>query len=235
MRKFLIAAALLGVAQPAMAATWVLRAEGAIDRVTGTLGADLVSVGDTLRFELRFDTGAALRAGPFYSAPGDSRYAVNGATATVTAGKLARTLATGVGPLTVILLNDWVTDGPRYDSQDFTLFRAEQGARPFGLADGSYGEILTFSANDYTGAARTNTSLADLASSSDAYGHNMIGYDFFAGFIPSEGSLQVRSFSARWTLTPAAVPEPASWALLIGGLGLTGAALRRRGGVAAAA
>ncbi len=34
--------------------------------------------------------------------------------------------------------------------------------------------------------------------------------------------------NGQGTFTQAAVPEPASWALMIGGLGLTGAALRRR-------
>ncbi len=34
--------------------------------------------------------------------------------------------------------------------------------------------------------------------------------------------------------TPGAVPEPAAWTLMIAGLGLTGAALRRRGAVSAA-
>ena len=40
----------------------------------------------------------------------------------------------------------------------------------------------------------------------------------------------------RFVFDPsAAVPEPASWALMIGGFGLAGATLRRRRGVAAAA
>ena len=37
-----------------------------------------------------------------------------------------------------------------------------------------------------------------------------------------------------WTQSPAGVPEPASWALMIGGFGLAGAALRRRASAATA-
>ncbi|OYQ31016.1 hypothetical protein CHU93_05855 [Sandarakinorhabdus cyanobacteriorum] len=41
------------------------------------------------------------------------------------------------------------------------------------------------------------------------------------------------SFGGRGILTIATVPEPASWAMLIAGFGLTGATLRRRRAVAA--
>ena len=44
------------------------------------------------------------------------------------------------------------------------------------------------------------------------------------GTVPSGSG----SFSGTLTFTPSAVPEPASWAMMIGGIGVTGGALRRR-------
>jgi hypothetical protein len=55
-----------------------------------------------------------------------------------------------------------------------------------------------------------------------------------SGLIDGTGTLDFRSGVARadlnlaGNLNLAAVPEPSSWALMIGGLGLTGAAMRRR-------
>jgi hypothetical protein len=48
---------------------------------------------------------------------------------------------------------------------------------------------------------------------------------------------QTFSFTGTWSdgLSASAVPEPASWALMIGGFGLAGAALRRRNRMASAA
>ncbi len=48
--------------------------------------------------------------------------------------------------------------------------------------------------------------------------------------IYDEGTLIVSGIPEDWS--PPAVPEPTSWALMIGGLGLAGAALRRRASVA---
>jgi hypothetical protein len=45
-----------------------------------------------------------------------------------------------------------------------------------------------------------------------------------------EATLVVSGIPEGWS--PAPVPEPASWALMIGGLGLAGATLRRRAAVA---
>lgn len=46
----------------------------------------------------------------------------------------------------------------------------------------------------------------------------------------SDHGLAIDDLTLTATLAPSAVPEPAAWAMLIGGFGLAGAALRRRAG-----
>ena len=53
-------------------------------------------------------------------------------------------------------------------------------------------------------------------------------------FAPRGGLDRAATITATFTLISASVPEPATWALMIGGFGLAGAALRRRGGLAVA-
>ncbi len=54
-------------------------------------------------------------------------------------------------------------------------------------------------------------------------------------FAPKGGLDRAATVTATFTLiSAAAVPEPATWALMIGGFGLAGMALRRRGGLVAA-
>ncbi|MBC7496244.1 MAG: PEPxxWA-CTERM sorting domain-containing protein, partial [Sphingomonadaceae bacterium] len=47
--------------------------------------------------------------------------------------------------------------------------------------------------------------------------------------IGNAGSYSFDTTAVKFSLSNAAVPEPAAWALLLGGFGLAGAALRRRG------
>jgi hypothetical protein len=83
------------------------------------------------------------------------------------------------------------------------------------------------------------------------YGSAILAQDFFRGvegvtryqdsytgdLATATVSAYVNDFSnggVNYAFTLAAVPEPASWALLIGGFGLTGAAMRRRRALVAA-
>ena len=65
-----------------------------------------------------------------------------------------------------------------------------------------------------------------------ANGDSLMMSSQFVFFMVSNRQQEIGTFSA--VLAPSAVPEPASWALMIGGFGLAGAALRRQRGIKAA-
>lgn len=90
-------------------------------------------------------------------------------------------------------------------------------------ANTTYGFYITSTGSG--GVEYTNATLGDVrASNSDL--SIMVGY---GKAYPFGGSNAGRAFNGSLTYTlDAAVPEPASWALMIGGFGMVGASLRRR-------
>lgn len=88
---------------------------------------------------------------------------------------------------------------------------------------------------------QSDTALVTLGSGNLSFSQNYPFFDLQAGdtvgiAINYDGAYFNDSTGLNFTLTgPGAVPEPASWALLIAGFGLTGAAMRRRRAVTVAA
>jgi hypothetical protein len=74
---------------------------------------------------------------------------------------------------------------------------------------------------------------SDCCSEHNLFSYQLYDFGQYGDMLVAEGTLDARnapySASAHLLTAPtAAVPEPASWALMIGGFGVTGAALRRR-------
>ena len=89
-----------------------------------------------------------------------------------------------------------------------------------------YELILNFTETDYN-----NWKMPDdnkfIDGSFNYYQEYMGAYSYFQGSITSL-TRQETSWDSRGQLTVMAVPEPASWTMMIGGLGLVGLTLRRR-------
>lgn len=102
-----------------------------------------------------------------------------------------------------------------FDVSDFTL-----------LANTTYGFYFTNTSGggvSYTGAAGAGAVGSVRAANADLSILTGIGksYAFGSTFTP-------RAFNGSLTYTGGTVPEPASWALMIGGFGMVGASMRRR-------
>lgn len=112
---------------------------------------------------------------------------------------------------------------PEAGDYDFTLSlsvldRSPSGVSAVGLSNvgGQVStEVLTFlSANNLSYSRSGSISLAK--------------NDLFGVFIAPAGNYSNDSTGVNFTVSTAAVPEPAAWALMIGGFGMAGATLRRK-------
>ena len=142
--------------------------------------------------------------------------------------------ATGTGGF-----GDSNTPGAGAFTSTFTfevLFEGTLSTYVQNLSAGAVGDI------DFTGATLTGGTLGAPETYSFAtlpFGGNADGDErgtlFLADIGPGIYTLVVTgsagssaSFTGDFTVTAAAIPEPASWAMMIGGVGLAGGALRRR-------
>lgn len=105
-----------------------------------------------------------------------------------------------------------------------TNFLSASGATPKLSLDGTVMDLLACSANNTaSGCSSPNSALAFVPAG---------GIDPAPFFISSLdlGNVTEQYNSANWSASAAgpAVPEPSSWAMLIAGFGLTGAAMRRK-------
>ena len=93
----------------------------------------------------------------------------------------------------------------------------------FTVDDSGVPTALKFSGTGFFGANGSNVFLSlDISPGADVAG-------LFQEIIPDQGSvIQTGGDFGNVVYTPAGVPEPATWAMLIGGIGLIGAVMRRR-------
>lgn len=132
----------------------------------------------------------------------------------------------GYSPAYSFRLNDTPTPDAVTDSPGFSFFQINNVAlTPAAGATGvpASPKNLQFY-DEITGGAFASSDI----------GINYFGYQLFDGavgtphFLTGNYDLYVPSGDIGATLAIAAVPEPAGWALLIGGFGLVGVATRRR-------
>jgi PEP-CTERM motif len=104
------------------------------------------------------------------------------------------------------------------------------------LASGNINSIVTFSAFDASDVLLGSIT-ADGMDFPGGFTEGLVSLNFsgIASYATIDFTLPstTRFFIDNFTLNTAAVPEPASWALMIAGFGLVGGAMRRRGATTA--
>lgn len=100
---------------------------------------------------------------------------------------------------------------------------------PLGVTSGSYDNVFDLSAASTYNASFLNNAM-NMGSTVNAQASLLAGLRDGNAYLNIH-SMQFGGGEIRGTL--AAVPEPAEWALMIGGFGMTGGALRRRRSIAA--
>lgn len=101
---------------------------------------------------------------------------------------------------------------------------------------GSYGDVTVdlFVNNGFVQSFTNAQSLAAAGTDWDSVSWDFVGtgapmtIGLFSSLLPGSSSLGVGLDNVSVDLIGSSVPEPASWAMMLGGLGLAGAVLRRR-------
>ena len=158
------------------------------------------------------------------------------ATGTYTANSGATFEVLGTGGFTSVTgLNGTMNGTLSFSTAEGTTI-AQSLANFFVFNDGRGGTY------NFSPTSVLTTSFSNVPNVSSSIGLYILGNvaDAFQGFTPTPGSLTLSfnstggspySASATLSVPPAgagAVPEPASWALMIGGFGMVGGAMRRR-------
>ncbi len=107
-------------------------------------------------------------------------------------------------------------------------------SKPFSLGDQD--DLVDVSISYLAGVlsyTATNQSTSQMISDSRVFDLQTLGPQVYFGFTGGTGLSNADQRISNWNLTvfdgsTVAVPEPATWAMMIGGFGLAGAALRRR-------
>lgn len=114
-----------------------------------------------------------------------------------------------------------------------TTFTFAQPATAVGFALANYGifDTDTITASIFNGKTRLTKqtfSVSDVTNGFSFFGVNGLGSITSVQLTPADKTFPDFLVVGEVLSTSAAVPEPASWALMIGGFGLAGAVLRRR-------
>jgi len=214
------------------AAVFSLKAKGvvsSIQAIDGSTGNDVaipatsIALGDAFTLSATFDRSTA-SLDPFWDAdPSINLYYLSAMTQ-LTVGGYSDDFQIGGIQTTLQLEND-VANGTPTDSQMYEMLRfgAQQAALPVDMGDGFVTQGIYFHAFDPTGTARSNDLISDLKPLSE-----FSDQQFFLTFYNSDTNLFVQFTGTVSDSSLAAVPEAASWAMMLCGFGLIGASMRAR-------
>jgi hypothetical protein len=217
----------------ASATALTLTAIGKITYVAGfqdglqtSLPAGSVANGDPFSLTITFNTDNAELDSFWQSDPALNIYSLPDAKASLIIGSFASSFTPNLkNSATALIANDW-NFGSTIDGQ---LFRfndneAHPSHSPFDIGEGVISESIEFNAYDFTATARQNDLIDDLKPFS-RFGNKYL--QIYFGNSDTGLAVSLLGDVSEATLVPSAVPEPATWALMLGGFVLAGRAMRR--------
>jgi hypothetical protein len=236
--RFLACAALFAACTvPASAKDYILTGTARVDRVTvidhGVFSYDpagLISYADPISFSLRFTTDLAQVSPTFDADPTVNIYDLGRPLSfSLTMGGYTFTTPAGRRPLDLSaqLWNDRqvVPGQPTTDAQSFRIFDYTVGGRkavlPFTMPAGAISEGVDLM-NFGPSTLRSSDLISELPSL-DGFTHM---FSYIVQNSSADYAVIVDGRNVEMALAP--VPEPATWAMLICGFGLAGAAARQR-------
>lgn len=233
-----IAAYCMAAATTAQAAQYRLTATGIVSRFDSRYAGTevptpptLIGLGDVFTATVLFDTSNATLTSLFDPDPTVNIYYLSDTTVNVSIGNYRSTFSptTYSGDSSLQLWNDHVVTNTPVDNQSFSFYDyPSEGPYPFDLPGPRKQESLSVNLFDFTATARTNDLISQIAPVS-AFGSRLLSYSF--------NSYDTNGDDQRFNLVTmsnvvisleSAVPEPASWALMISGIALVGGTARRR-------
>ena len=227
--RWAAAALAVALALPVHAAPLVFQGSGAVTRIVpfaGSTATGSIGIGDALAFRLVFDPAAS---GSLFDG-GDSFqvFAQPLSEVSVTIGSFTFGLGSPNPPVVLMgqgfrLFPGQFGTEPAF-TQQFVLPGLPAANPPFTATVGG-GTTFSLESAFRIPAFGPAPTIADLRAPNADPGLNRFNLSVF-GAAPGYGGFVEGTFTG--TLTPlAAVPEPASWALLIAGFGVVGAGMRR--------
>ena len=182
-----------------------------------------INLGDAFSLSMTFDTTNAT-PDPFSAANPSLNVYVMPGTATLSMGSYTDNFSVGWTQQTTQLFDnapDW--SGP-FDSEifEFIRFGGPQADIPVDLGGDYLNQGLYFQAYDPSATARDNDLIGDLKPLS------LFGDQRFLMTLENPDTHLLVQFTATVSQSNLNVPEPATWALMVGGFGMVGGAMRRR-------
>jgi hypothetical protein len=182
-----------------------------------------IETGDEFSFSMKFDTSLAWSDPTFSADPAVAVYVMPG-TATLRIGGYMDDFSVGWTQATVGLLDNAPVSE---DAQHFEFIRfgAPQSSLPVEMGSGYLTQGVYLHTYDWTATARDSDLITDLKPLS-----LFPEQQFITTFINDEAHLIVTVDGAvtESSIAVRAVPEPASWAMMLGGFGAIGGAMRSR-------
>lgn len=187
------------------------------------LPAMTIQTGDAFSFSMSFDTSLAWSDPTFSADPTVAEYVMPG-TATLSIGSYTDNFSVGWTETLVALFDNSPGTGDG-QSFEFLRFGASPSSLPVDLGDGYLTEGIYLHTYDATGTARDSDQISELKPMS-----SFPDQRFIMTFINDEAHLivTVDGVLTETGIAVREVPEPASWAMMLGGFGAIGAAMRRR-------